>query len=71
MSLHYDYPPIGDDLDRVVSLAVFCQRNCISLTTLRRLVHAGEIDVIHLSPRRRGISLAEERRWREARTRRG
>ena len=69
MSLQFvgEYP-ISDD-DRVIPFSQWCALNSFSKDTGRRIVERGEIACVQLSLRRRGITVAENRRWRASRTR--
>ncbi len=70
MSLQYvGEIPISDD-DRVIPFSQWCALNGFSRDTGRRIVKRGEIACVQLSMRRRGVTVAENRRWRTSRTQR-
>ena len=72
MSIHnlHDYPDSPDD-ERVIpgGLRGFANLNGISLETARRIIARGEVEVVDLSPRRKGVTYGASRRYRAARTR--
>jgi predicted DNA-binding transcriptional regulator AlpA len=64
-----DRQPYADD-HRVLSFKQWCELNGISLATGRRIINAGEGPVVtQLSPRRIGITVANNARWLETRAR--
>jgi predicted DNA-binding transcriptional regulator AlpA len=62
-------PPTTLDNQRVLSFKQWCALNGISVPTGRRLLDAGNgPEIIRLSPRRIGVTLAANAAWQEART---
>jgi hypothetical protein len=63
-------PHFAIDLDdRVMTLSEWCAVNRISPATGRRIIASGKGPVItHLSERRRGVTVGNNRKWREARS---
>jgi predicted DNA-binding transcriptional regulator AlpA len=56
--------------DQILSFREWCQINGISERNGRRIVKAPDgPEVVRLSPRRIGITIAANRRWQEQRTR--
>jgi hypothetical protein len=56
--------------DRVMSFGQWCELNCFSRKTGERIVAAGNgPKFIQLSERRKGVTVAENRRWQAARSR--
>ncbi len=64
----YDFQVVDPD-DRVMTLAEWYAANRISEDTGRRIIARGEIEVIQLSERRKGITRGADKRWKAARTR--
>ena len=58
------------DDHRVLSFRHWCELNGLSLSTGRRIISAGTGPIItQLSPRRIGITIANNRAWQESRAR--
>jgi hypothetical protein len=58
----------GIDDDRMLTFAEWCQLNSFSLSTGQRLIASGQGPVfVQLSARRKGVTVAENRRWRASR----
>ena len=54
--------------DRVMSFDEWCKLNCFSRSTGQRIVAAGNGPTfIKLSERRKGVTVAENRRWQASR----
>ena len=73
MSLHnQDYLDVDPD-DRVIPGGIrgWAALNGFSLETGRRIIDRGEVEVLNLSPRRKGITYGANKRWRASRTRTG
>jgi hypothetical protein len=77
-SPHSSTPPVDhgaralalvDPDDRVLTFQEFCAVNRFSTDTGRRVIAAGDVDVIHLSKRRIGITVGANRAFHEKRTR--
>jgi hypothetical protein len=71
MSLSTDvlHNSLVDPDDRVLTIREWCQANRISLATGRRIIGSGKGPVVtRLSERRLGITVGNNRRWREARS---
>jgi predicted DNA-binding transcriptional regulator AlpA len=59
--------PPGLDGQRVLSFKQWCALNDISIATGRRLIDAGKApEVVRLSPRRIGVTVAANAAWQEA-----
>jgi predicted DNA-binding transcriptional regulator AlpA len=55
--------------DRVMSFDEWCKLNCFSRSTGQRIISAGNgPKFIQLSERRKGVTVAENRRWQASRT---
>lgn len=55
--------------DRVLSFDDWCKLNGFSRSTGQRLIASGQGPVfVQLSVRRKGVTVAENRRWQRART---
>ena len=58
------------DDQRVLTIAQWCEVNGFSLDTGRRLIKAGKGPVItHISDRRIGVTVGNNRRWQQSRER--
>jgi predicted site-specific integrase-resolvase len=57
------------DDDEVLSLPLWCELNGFSLSTGRRIIDAGEIEVVYLSTQRRGVTRRADREWKARKTR--
>ena len=58
----------GIDDDRILTFGEWCQLNSFSPSTGQRLIASGEGPVfVQLSARRKGVTVAENRRWRQSR----
>jgi hypothetical protein len=55
--------------NQVLSFRQWCLLNGFSVSTGRRIIGRGEVTVTQLSSRRIGITVANNRRWLESRTR--
>lgn len=56
------------DDDRVLTFTDWCQLNSFSLSTGQRLIASGQGPVfVQLSARRKGVTVAENRRWQKSR----
>jgi hypothetical protein len=55
--------------DQVLDFREWCLLNGFSSATGRRIIERGEVIITRLSSRRIGISVANNRRWQESRTR--
>lgn len=64
-------PSTAAPLDPIIPVPEWYGLNGFSRSTGERIIAAGEIDVIHLSKRLRGIRQSENERWRQTRTVRG
>jgi predicted DNA-binding transcriptional regulator AlpA len=61
--------PTTLDSQRVLSFKQWCDLNNLSLATGHRLLDSGKgPEIIRLSPRRIGVTVAANRAWQEART---
>lgn len=59
-------PALHDD--SVLTFAEWCQLNSFSLSTGQRLIASGQGPVfVQLSARRKGVTVAENRRWQASR----
>jgi hypothetical protein len=58
--------PIRSPFQKVKPLAAWCQDKGFSLSTGRRLVKAGKLRLTHLSPRRVGVSEADDAAYMKA-----
>jgi hypothetical protein len=58
--------PIRSPFQRVKPLAAWCRDKGFSLSTGRRLVKAGKVKLTYLSPRRVGVSEADDAAYMEA-----
>jgi predicted DNA-binding transcriptional regulator AlpA len=60
--------PTALDSQRVLSFKQWCALNGISIATARRLLDAGKgPEIVRLSPRRIGVTVAANAAWLEAR----
>jgi hypothetical protein len=56
--------------DQILSFAEWCRLNGISTRNGRRLLKGPDaLEIVRLSPRRIGITIAANRRWQDQRTR--
>lgn len=56
------------DDDRVMTFDEWCARNSFSRSTGQRIIAAGNgPNFIQLSARRKGVTYAEDRRWKQSR----
>jgi hypothetical protein len=63
-------PGLISDDHRVLTFKQWCEINGISPATGRRLVNAGNGPIVtQLSPRRIGVTIANNRAWQESRAR--
>jgi len=56
-----------DNPNQVLTLQQVRRLNSISMDALRKLIAAGELRVVRLSARRRGITVGENRRYQQRR----
>ena len=71
MSQQHAHDPIVAPDGRVLTFSEWCSLNRFSEDTGRRVINRGEIEVVELSPRRIGITVGADKRWKAARTRKG
>lgn len=58
----------GIDGDRILTFSEWCQLNSFSPSTGQRLIASGQGPVfVRLSARRKGVTVAENRRWQQSR----